>query len=132
MAEADQILKVDAAGRVWTPRAQREAALDAFERSGWPATKFAAHIGVKYPTFAAWRQQRRRQGGAGQATSELAGRSPAALQWVEASVEGAVADRSGVLVVQLPGGARLEVADAAQARLAGQLLRALGEGGAGC
>jgi transposase-like protein len=132
MAEADQILKVDAAGRVWTPRAQREAALDEFERSGLSATKFAAHIGVKYPTFAAWRQQRRRQGHAGAGTPGLTGRAPAALRWVEASVEGAVADRPGVLVVQLPGGARLEVADAAQARLAGQLLRALGEGGAGC
>jgi hypothetical protein len=97
-----------------------------------PATKFAAHIGVKYPTFAAWRQQRRRQGHAGKATSELAGRAAAALRWVEASVEGAVADRSGVLVVQLPGGARLEVADAAQALLAAQLLRALAPGGGAC
>jgi hypothetical protein len=53
MADTDQVLKIDAAGRVWTPRAQRDAALDEFERSGLSATKFAAHIGVKYPTFTA-------------------------------------------------------------------------------
>jgi len=32
--KSEQILKVDKAGRVWTPREQREAALDKFERSG--------------------------------------------------------------------------------------------------
>jgi sugar phosphate isomerase/epimerase len=51
MEQTDQVLKQDAAGRVWTPRARREAVLDEFERSGLPAIKFAAHIGVKYPTF---------------------------------------------------------------------------------
>ena len=52
MAQTDRVLKVDTAGRVWTPREQREAVLDEFERSGLPASEFAAHIGVKYPTFA--------------------------------------------------------------------------------
>jgi hypothetical protein len=131
MAETDQVLKVDAAGRVWTPRAQREAALDEFERSGLPATRFAAHIGVKYPTFAAWRQERRRERRAGE--SPQAERSaPAALRWVEARVEGAAVGSPGTLVLHLPGGVRLEVADAAQAMLAAQLLRALAAGGAGC
>jgi hypothetical protein len=51
MNPADRILKVDVVGRVWTPGEQREAVLDEFERSGLPASKFAAHIGVKYPTF---------------------------------------------------------------------------------
>ena len=41
--KAEQILKVDTAGRVWTPREQREAVLDEFERSGMPASKFAEH-----------------------------------------------------------------------------------------
>ena len=65
MAQTDRILKVDTAGRVWTPREQREAVLDEFERSGLPATKFAAHIGVKYPTFASWVQKRRQAAGGG-------------------------------------------------------------------
>ena len=36
---------VDVIGRVWTPRVQREAALDEFERSGMAGTKFAKRIG---------------------------------------------------------------------------------------
>ena len=129
MAQTDRILKVDTAGRVWTPREQRETVLDEFERSGLPATKFAAHIGVKYPTFASWVQKRRqrRGGGASRSRKELA-----ALQWVEATVDDAKAGTARALVIHLPGGARLEVGDAAQAVLAAQLLRALGHGGMAC
>ena len=61
MDQTDQVLKVDAAGRVWTPRAKREEVLDELERSGMAAVKFAAFIGVKYPTLASWVQKRRRQ-----------------------------------------------------------------------
>ena len=35
-----------------TPMAQREALLDAYERSGLSGMKFAALHGVKYPSFA--------------------------------------------------------------------------------
>ena len=123
MAQTDQVLKVDTSGRVWTPRARREEVLDELERSGMAAVKFAALIGVKYPTLASWVQKRRRERGAGAA----AGR-PAALRWVEAA---AVAQGSG-LRVELQGGVRIEIADEAQAKLAAVLLRALGAGGAGC
>jgi hypothetical protein len=129
MASTDRVLKVDATGRVWTPREQREAALDEFERSGLPATEFAARIGVKYPTFASWVQKRRqRRGGDGAAAQ----REPGALQWVEASVASAEPTVARLLVVHLPGGARLEVADATQMALAAQLLRALCSEGATC
>jgi hypothetical protein len=129
MAQTDRILKVDVSGRVWTPREQREAVLDEFERSGLPATKFAEHIGVKYPTFASWVQKRRRRRGDGAARSR---KEPAALKWVEATVDDAEVGTARALVVHLPGGARIEVADAAQAVLAAQLLRALGGGGLAC
>jgi transposase-like protein len=129
MAQTDRILKVDTAGRVWTPREQREAVLDEFERSGQPASKFAAHIGVKYPTFASWVQKRRKRRGDGAAPSR---KEPAALQWVEATVDDAKAGAARTLIVHLPGGARLEVSDAAQAVLAAQLLRAFGGGGLAC
>ena len=134
MAQTDQVMKVDAVGRVWTPRARREEVLDELERSGMAAVKFAALIGVKYPTLASWVQKRRRERGAA-----AAGR-PAALRWVEAAVEA----RAVGLRVELPGGARIEVADEGQAKLAAVLLRALGAaecrgaasplcaGGAGC
>ena len=56
MEPTEQVLKTDEAGRVWTPRGQLEAILDEFERSGISAAKFAAMVGVKYPTLANWIQ----------------------------------------------------------------------------
>ncbi len=130
--KSEQILKVDKAGRVWTPREQREAALDEFERSGMPASKFAERIGVKYSTFAWWAHQRRKQRGGADAVRERRG-EPAALKWVEAVPEHAGPSLAAcALVVHLPGGARMEVGDASQVALAAGLLRALGAGGAGC
>ena len=130
--KTEQILKVDKAGRVWTPREQREAALDEFERSGMPASKFAERIGVKYSTFAWWAHQRRKARGCGDALTEPCG-GPAALKWVEAMPEDVKPSPAArVLAVHLPGGARMEISDEAQAKLAAGLLRALGAGGAGC
>ena len=130
--KAEQILKVDTAGRVWTPREQREAALDEFERSGMPASKFAERIGVKYSTFATWAHQRRKVRGCVDAVQEPRG-EPAALKWVEAvreDVKPSPAVRA--LAVHLLGGTRIEITDETQAKLAAVLLRALGVGGAGC
>jgi len=130
--KAEQILKVDTAGRVWTPREQREAVLDEFERSGMPASKFAERIGVKHSTFATWAAQRRRQRAGADAVRERRA-EPAALQWVEAVPEQArPSPVVRALVVHLPGGGRMEVDDASQVALAAGLLRALGAGGALC
>jgi hypothetical protein len=130
--KSEQILKVDTAGRVWTPREQREAALNEFERSGMPASKFAERIGVKYSTFATWAHQRRKQRGCAGAVRERRG-EPAALRWVEAVVQNARPSPAvRALVVHLPGGARMEIADGPQAVIAAGLLRVLGAGGAGC
>ena len=57
------VLKRDLLGRVTTPKAQREALLDAFERSGLKGTSFARIAGVNYQTFASWIQKRRRERG---------------------------------------------------------------------
>ena len=130
--KAEQILKVDTAGRVWTPRAQREAVLDEFERSGMPASKFAERIGVKYSTFAWWAHQRRKLRGCGEAVQERRA-EPAALKWVEAVAEDAKPSSAvRALVVHLPCGARMEISDGSQAAIAAKLLRALGAGGAAC
>ena len=40
---------------------RREALLDEFERSGLSGALFARRAGLKYPTFAAWVQNRRRK-----------------------------------------------------------------------
>lgn len=126
----EQILKTDTLGRVRTPRERREALLEEFEKSGLSGTKFTEFIGVKYQTFASWRQQhRQRQVRATQpGPGESAPTTGAPLRWVEALLEGPAASgrqRAAALQVHLPGGARLEVSDRAQAALAAELLQAL-------
>jgi hypothetical protein len=88
-------------------------------------TKFAEHIGVKYPRFASWVQKRRRERGANGAGLCGSG-APKALEWVEAAVEtGRCRGGSVVLCVDLPGGARMEIGDGSQLALAAELLCAL-------
>lgn len=127
----EQILKTDTLGRVKTPVVRREEVLDEFERSGLSGKKFAALIGIKYQTFATWAQKRRRQRGATVPPRGMPAKVPVRpgdpVRWLEAVVENKRAGGStqGVLVVHLSGGARMEIADAAQAMLAAQLLRLL-------
>jgi hypothetical protein len=129
MERADQVLKQDARGRVWTPPERREALLDEFERSGLPATHFAAHLGVKYQTFASWVQKRRKARNPGEASPGLRVAVPRLTGWVEATVASPREETGATLTVHLRGGAHLAVSNSAQALLAAQLLRALGEGG---
>lgn len=123
----ETVIKTDGLGRMRTSAARRESLLDEFERSGVSGTKFAALAGIKYQTFAGWVQRRQRQRGA---SSKLASAtaSAASVKWLEAVV-GQAQDLGGqgskVLVLQLPGGARVEISDLKQAALAGALVRAL-------
>ncbi len=117
------VLKQDVLGRVKTPTARREQLLDEFERSGLPGLKFAELVGIKYQTFATWAQKRRRARGAYPAVKH-----PKQLRWLEAVVE--AAQSSGgtnllALVLELPGGAKVQIADVTQAALAAALLREL-------
>lgn len=122
-----QILKTDALGRVRTPAGRREQLLDEFERSGASGQKFAELAGIKYQTFATWVQRRRRE----RKRSSALGASAKALprtRWLEAVVEKAglaAGAEQSVLMIHLPGGARMEIADAAQAALAAHVLRSL-------
>ncbi|MDE3068577.1 MAG: IS66 family insertion sequence element accessory protein TnpB [Verrucomicrobiota bacterium] len=125
---ADQgmaVLKRDGQGRVRMPAARREQLLDEFERSGLSGPKFAALAGLKYQTFATWAQKRKRQREAAKVPAAM----PESVKWLEAVVEQAheAANRTGgaSLVLQLPGGVRLEVADERQAALAAMVVRAL-------
>lgn len=133
MEPADRVLKQDAAGRVWTPPEQREAILDEFERSGLPAAQFAARVGVKYQTFATWVQKRRKVRDGANTSERQTPMVPRLEAWVEATVGGVVDNTGGALVVDLPGGAHVEVSNEAQAKLVACLLRALsGEGARTC
>lgn len=126
MTKADAtILKTDELGRVRTPAARRESLILEFERSGLSGIKFAALAGIKYSTFAAWLQRRRRQGG----RSGNAPVKPAdSVRWLEAVVDQAQdagSQKSPGVVLELPCGARVQITDAKQAVLAAVLLRAL-------
>jgi hypothetical protein len=117
-----EILKTDQLRRVKTPAARRESLLDEFERSGLSGQEFATLAGIKYQTFATWVQKRRRQ-----KTGDEHVKPGDPVRWLETVV--AAAQNSGgkklaVMVVQLPGGARVEVEDEKQAVLAAALLRA--------
>jgi hypothetical protein len=118
-------LKQDGLGRVRTRADRREQLLAEFERSGLSGAKFAALTGVKYSTFAAWCQRRRKPAG-----SAVPVPAPPAdpVRWLEALVEPTASAGDGrvpVLVLQLPGGVRLEMTQAKQATLIARLIRAL-------
>jgi len=122
--ESDEaILKADTQGRVRTSAARRESLLDEFEKSGLSGAKFAALAGIKYQTFAAWAARRRQH-----AATTTPGKPIDPVRWLEAVVQEAqapVAHRTSGVVLRLPGGVRLELADLKQVPLAAALLRAL-------
>jgi hypothetical protein len=95
--------------------------LEEFDRSGLSGRQFAELTGLKYQTFATWLQKRRRQG-------RPSGKPADTVRWLEAVVEQAQRPGSqnpAVVVLQFPGGVRVEVADERQAALASALVRAL-------
>lgn len=117
------ILKTDTKGRVQTPTARRERLLDEFERSGLSAAKFAAVVGIKYQTFAAWAARRRKS-----ALTKAPARSADPVRWLEAVVQEAqapVTHQTAVVMVRLPRGAQIELADLKQVPLVAALLRTL-------
>jgi hypothetical protein len=64
MQTGARLLPVDQNGRVRMPAAQRSAILAEFATSGMTGVAFAAHVGVKNPTFAGWIRQDRAVRGA--------------------------------------------------------------------
>ncbi len=125
-----ELLKQDTLGRVRTPLEKREAIVEAFERAGMSAARFARHHGINYSTFCSWIQAVRRRRGENAPPSSA--KSADAVRWIEAVVEGgavAPADEPGPLCVEWRC-ARLRIATEGQARLAAALLRELE--GAGC
>jgi hypothetical protein len=109
--------------------------LEEFGRSGLSGAKFAALAGVKYSTFANWVQQRRRQrGGCGQTQSPVH-TTAAKMRWLETVIEEAQTpgDKNrSTLRLELPGGASVQIRDAAQLGLAAALLAALEKPAAAC
>lgn len=115
---------MDTRGRVRTTPARRQELLGEFDKSGLSAPKFAALTGLKYQTLFGWLHQRRKQ------REELAPAGAPAkeptVQWLETVIEKAQSAPStpcSPLMVRFPSGAMIEVVNATQAALAGQVLR---------
>lgn len=128
MMQTDEVvLKTDKLGRVKTPVSRREELLDEFERSGVSGVKFAELTGVKYQTLATWLKKRRQQ--RGMMPAKVPVKSSESMRWLEAVVEGTRPGGKNALavVLELPGGAKVEIGNAQQAVLAAELLRALGK-----
>ena len=132
LTNADEtVLKTDAKGRVQTPPERREKLLDEFERSGLSGAKFAALVGIKYQTFAAWAAQRRKQRGLTHAPIKAA--DP--VRWLEAVVSDAKSPASGPgapVKLRLPTGIWIEVGELSQVSLAAALAQALEKPSAPC
>jgi hypothetical protein len=111
---SEMAVTLDTKGRVRTSKEQRRVLLAQFEQSGLSATQFVQRAGLKYSTFAGWVQRCRR-------TKGKARKTPVRL--LEAVV--APAPLGPGLLVQLPGGARLELREAGQIPLVAALLRGL-------
>ena len=107
----------DTRGRLRVSKAQRRDILAALARSGESLPRFARRTGLKYSTLANWVQRSR---------GSKPSRRPPRLRLLEAVVEPSqVAATGTALVLLLPGGVRVEVADEKQAALAAMLVRAL-------
>ena len=122
MQTGARLLPVDQNGRVRMPAAQRSAILAEFATSGMTGVAFAAHVGVKYPTFAGWIRQDRAVRGT-ERQPRRAKQVSQRLRFVEAAP--VQAPTVNVLEVELPGGAKLRITESSQVSLAAELLRSL-------
>jgi transposase-like protein len=105
---------LDTKGRVRVTPEQRQVILAELARSGASIPKFAQRTGLKYSTLAAWVARARR-------AKRVA--RPAPLRLVEAVVTPAAT--ATLLMVELPGGAHLELRAISQVSLVAALVRAL-------
>ena len=97
----------DRLGRVRTPRKRREELLAEYDRSGLSQAAFARRAGVRYPTFAHWVQERRRDDGT-VAEGSAAASSP---RFVELRLPGAPSMPPSELSATMPDGVVLRGAE---------------------
>jgi transposase-like protein len=121
-------LRADTKGRVWTPRERKEQLLDEFEQTGASAAAFARIVGVRYSTFAAWVNRRKKECRA----TRLSSSQQSVVRFVEAAPTlGSLHGQSdGGLEVELPGGGRMKISSFRQVELAVELLSGLERKGA--
>ena len=111
------IIKSDRTGRGRYTQEYRDEVLAAYESSGMSGPAFAAHCGLKYPTFATWVAKRRRGDGSPRKVVEPGRFIVAEL----APGDGG----TGEVRITLPGGAVAMLERPAQAVLLATLIKAL-------
>jgi hypothetical protein len=111
------IIKSDRTGRPRYTQDYRDEVLTAYESSGMSGPAFAAHCGLKYPTFATWVARRRRGDGIPRKAV-----GPGRFVFAElAPGDGG----AGEVRVTLPGGAVAMLERPGQAVLLAELIKAL-------
>lgn len=124
----DGIIKKDSRGRLRITVERREALLAEFDQSAMSGRQFAAWAGIKHSTFTNWLVVRRK--GQGQPSGTEA-KGKAGVRWLEAVVakpssgQESGRGKTAGIVLEKPGGIRIEISDARQVSVAVQLLREL-------
>jgi len=132
MTESDStLIKTDSLGRMRTSPERRELLLREFERSGMSGAEFAAMIGVKYQTFAGWRQKRAKARAA-RRVARVPAKLPVRLIEAVVAVKPDTRRAEYRLIIYLPGDARMELSHADQLPLMSALLKSLGTTGSPC
>ncbi len=117
------LIKTDVRGRLHRTAEQRARILEEYARSGMSGPKFATLCGIKYQTLACWLARfKNRDKGPPQRSSERKGAGQ--VQWFEAAVQAPTACPTGLLL-QLPGGVRVQLSHPSDIPLAVALVRAL-------
>lgn len=114
------ILKRDARGRVRSTAEARAEAVAEYRRSGLSASAFAKMAGISKNTFWNWLQCQGLTQKRGSMPSKSGSQAP--VRFVQVAAQAAPAS---ALLVRLPGGATVEVADELQAVLAARLIQSL-------
>ena len=110
------IIKSDRTGRRRYTRPYKDEVLAAYESSGMSGPAFAAHCGLKYPTFASWASKRRRE--------KSQSSSPADNQKFVLAEFGTSTESEGI-PIELPDGTRARLTDTGQVVLLAALIKAL-------
>jgi hypothetical protein len=117
LTECSELVRTGRDGRQRYSEDYRRQVLDAFDASGMSGKAFAAHCGVKYPTFASWLAKRRQAAKPAEA-SEVDRDTPAFLL-------AEIGEDGDALELSLPGGITARATTAGQARLLAALICAL-------
>jgi hypothetical protein len=144
LSGSEEVLKLDARGRVLISRERREALLEEYERSGMSGPQFARLVGIKYGTFSAWvwkrRQAARRQRQQMSEPSAAISGGAQSVKLIEAVLgEAAGANHAngercggtvpGALRVDLPGGCRLWLESPVHLAMAAELVVLVAQAG---